>query len=501
MNKKSTLPIIIFISIALGFFIGRIVYKSENIFYTQNKDFKNLKSLIEIVEENYSEDINVFDFLRNSLLNKLQTIDPYLSFYDVDEYNNVKNEILGEYNGIGISYFVYNDTVLITNVFKNSSADISGIKKLDRIIELNGDNITGLSLDSIVEIFSESDDFNISYLDFFTDKIHKASLEKSTVEINPIKYFYAGNNIGYIKINTFHSNTFKFFKEAEEDLKSKNKIDKIILDLRDNPGGLLTSAISILDEFFDKGDTLTTTETKKGEKETYISTSEGGLKNVDVIVLINGGTASAAELLSLAFQDNDRALFIGSKTYGKGVFQQDVPVKKGDVIHVTKGKYYGPSGRWIDTQDEKLFDFVFYKTKSGRYVAAQNAIVPEIYNSGNTEGYIYNIFDDYCLDFIIKDKPRFVKIKDPKELLAISEEIVKNKEIKAYTEYFENDSIMAKSLAFSFGKYLLSDSSYLHFVLDADSNFIKAMQIFTKSDVDKLIFEKDTLQPFTYLKQ
>ena len=132
------------------------------------RSYYDLKSLIEIVEENYSEDINVFDFLRNSLLNKLQTIDPYLSFYDVDEYNNVKNEILGEYNGIGISYFVYNDTVLITNVFKNSSADISGIKKLDRIIELNGDNITGLSLDSIVEIFSESDDFNISYLDFFT---------------------------------------------------------------------------------------------------------------------------------------------------------------------------------------------------------------------------------------------------------------------------------------------------------------------------------------------
>jgi len=470
-QNKATLPLIIFLSIAFGFVIGRLVYKSDNIFYSQNKDYQNLRALIDIVEDNYADQLNVFDFLKDALMIKLRTIDPYISFYEADEYNNVLNDINGEYEGVGIRYFMHNDTILISDVFPNSPADKAGLKKLDRIISFNNKNIVGLSVDSVSMLFSKDDTPTISTIDFLDNNTSSVQLEKRAIQINPIKYFYYGNNTAYIKIDAFHSNTYNFFMVATKDLLSSHKINNIILDLRDNPGGLLSSAVDILDEFFEQGDTLTITETMDNEREFYISSSTGLLKKANVIILINGSTASASELVSLAMQDNDRALIIGTRSYGKGVFQQDMPVVKGNVIHITKGKYYGPTGRWIDSQSNKLFDFEYKKTTGGRFVAIQNGIVPDIYNYGNMNDFRYHLFDDYCLDFIFKYKKTFENINNEHELLDIATSIVD------------------------------PDTTYLRFTKQTDSIFLNAIEIFETSSVNEEIFKNDTLHPFTFLME
>ncbi len=501
MTKKTTIAILIFLSIAVGFSLGRFVYKSENIFYAHNDDFQNLKSLIEIIEENYSDQINVFDFLKNSLLEKMKTIDPYLTFYDADEYDQVKNNINGEYEGIGIKYFMYNDTVIISGIFKNSPADIAGLKKLDKITSLNNNNLTDIKIDSVITLFSETKNYNLSVINFFTGKTNNIVLKPEKIQKNPIKHFYAGNNTGYISISEFQTNTFDFFKDAEKDLLSRYKIDNIILDLRDNPGGLLSSAVNILDEFFPQGDTLTITETKEAEKEFYISTSEGLLKDVQVIILINGSSASAAELVSLAMQDNDRALILGSQSYGKGVFQQDMSVDDGNVVHVTRGKYFGPSGRWIDTQSNKYSNFTYYQTKGGRNVAAENAIVPDKYIHSNINSYLNYIFDEYCLEFLFNNKSIFKNATTREKIISIATSIVDTGGVKIYNEYFENDTIMTKTLAYSFAKYLLPDTAYFHFTRETDSIFINAINIFKNKDIKTEIFRNDTLKPFTFLME
>lgn len=497
-QNKATLPIIIFLSIAIGFSMGRFVYKSKNIFYTQNKDYRSLRALIDIVEENYSDQINVFNFLKEALMMKLKTIDPYISFYEASEYDDVKNEINGEFQGIGIRYFIYNDTVMVTDVFSNSPAEKNGIKKLDKIITFNNKSICGLSIDSVSTLFSEDDNPTISTINFLNQRKKNINLEKGTIQFNTVKYFYYGKNTAYFKIEAFYSNTYNFFKAAAEDLTSTHKIDNIIIDLRDNPGGLLSSAVDILDEFFEKGDTLTITETKTGTQDVYVSTDKGMFKKANVIILINGSSASAAELVTLAMQDNDRALVIGTRSYGKGVYQQDMPFVKGDIVHLTKGKYYGPSGRWIDTQSDKLYNFKFYKTKGGRYVAAQNAIVPDIYNYGSPQDFLYNIFDDYSLEFIFKYKNSFKNIKNEQELLNIAQSIVDTGGVKIYREYFENDSLIATTLAFSFAKYLLPDSTYTRFTKQIDDSYLNAIKIFETSSVEDEIFKTDTLQPYTF---
>lgn len=497
-QNKATLPIIIFLSIAIGFSMGRFVYKSKNIFYTRNKDYRSLRVLIDIVEENYSNQINVFNFLKEALMMKLKTIDPYISFYEASEYDDVKNEINGEYQGIGISYFIYNDTVIVSKVFSNSPAERNGIKKLDKIVAFNNQSICGLTIDSVAALFSKDDNPTISTINFFTQLQKNINLEKGTIQLNTVKYFYCGNNTAYFKIEAFHSNTYSFFKAASEDLTSAHKIDNIIIDLRDNPGGLLSSAIDILDEFFEKGDTLTITETKTGSQDVYLSTANGMFKKTNVIILINGSTASAAELVTLAMQDNDRALVIGATSYGKGVYQQDMPFVKGGIVHLTRGKYYGPSGRWIDTQSNKLYNFKFYKTKGGRYVAAQNAIVPDIYNYGSSQDFLYDIFDDYSLEFIFKYKNSFKNIKNEQDLLNIAQSIVDTEGIKIYKEYFENDSLIATTLALSFSKYLLPDSTYLRLTKQIDDTYLNAIKIFETSTVEDEIFKSDTLGPYFY---
>ncbi len=498
VKNKKIIPLIIFLSIALGFFLGRTVYKSENIFYAQNKDFRNLKMLIQIVEQNYADELNVFDYLKDALLVKLQTIDPYISFYEADDYNNIKNKINGNYTGIGIKYFVYNDTILISEVFKNSPANKSGLKKLDRIIAINNNDITGLPIDSVGNIFSDKEKMQLTVLSYYSNKKHKIDIKKNTVQINPVKYFYIGKNTAYIKIESFHSNTYEFLKKAGKNLLTKHKIDNLILDLRDNPGGLLSSAIDVLDEFFQAGDTLAVTETKKGEKETFISSADGMFKNTKIIVLINGTTASAAELVSLALQDNDRALFIGTNTYGKGVFQQDMPVVKGSVVHITKGKYYGPSGRWVDMKNDNFLNYKFYETKKGRYVADKNGITPDI-NLTCKKSYIDGLFDEYCLKFIFKDKKTFQNVKSINKILNISESIVDTGGVKIYDEYFDNDSIKIKILAHSFAKYLLPESNYLHFISKSDTCFIRAFELIKNSDINEEILKNDTLYPYPHL--
>ncbi|MEA3452344.1 MAG: S41 family peptidase, partial [Bacteroidota bacterium] len=344
MIKKSLIPIIVLFSVAVGFFMGYTIYKSDNIFYSQNKDFIKLKTLIKIVENNYSDKIKVFDFLRKKLIEEVSIIDPYSSFYDEDEYEKFRNKIKGEFTGIGIKYITINDTIRILDVIENSPAEKSGLKKLDAIIALNGQDITSISLDSIVNLFTDIDKIDLTVIDFITNKEKKIKLEKEIIQINPITYFYLDSNIAYIKINSFQKNTYDFFKTAQKELLKNHSILKVILDLRSNGGGMLKSAVNIVDEFMEKGDTIVSTQSNGKSNNIYISTKKGDFKTVELIILVNRSTASAAELVTLAFQDNDRSLIVGTRTFGKGVFQQDLPVLKNSIAHITTGRYFGSSG-------------------------------------------------------------------------------------------------------------------------------------------------------------
>jgi len=497
MIKKSLIPIIVLFSVAIGFFIGNTVYKSENIFYSQNKDFLKLKTLINIVEDNYSDKINVFDFLRKKLIEEVSIIDPYSSFYDEDEYEDFKNKIKGEFTGVGIRYITINDTVRILEVIKNSPAEKSGIKNLDAIIAINGENITSMSLDSIVNIFKTKEIISLTAIDFISNKEKTIKLEKDIIQINPITYFYLDSNIAYIKISSFQKNTFEFFKKAEEDLLKNHSIEKVILDLRSNGGGMLKSAVNIVDEFIEKGDTIVSTQSNAKNKKTYISTKKGDFKNVELIVLVNYSTASAAELVTLAFQDNDRALIFGTRTFGKGVFQQDLPVLNNNIAHITTGKYFGPSGRNINITDAKDSLKVF-KTKNGRIVYGNKAISPDIFcDSINYNSSVEN-FDAYFIPMIDSSKKNILNWIENGELEKNVKKINSSNN-NTYLNYIATNINYFETLKYLvITKFMFEQHVYQKLLLDYDYCFLRALNILKTEDIKNRISGQDTIKPVIY---
>lgn len=495
MNKKYFLPLIILFSIALGFFIGRTVYKSKNIFYAQNSEFKKLKSLLDIVEENYSDKINVFEFLKKELIIKLSAIDPYANFYSEDEYSDYKNKIYGEFYGLGIRYASIDDTIRVLSVMDNSPAEKKGLKKLDAIISLNNKSIVNISTDSLSKLFKNKNKiYSISAIEFLSGKTKKINLSKEKIQINPIYYKYFDDNIAYIKINSFQRNTFEFFEKAENDLIQNHKINKVILDLRDNGGGLLQASIDVVNEFFKKGIIIAYTETNSKEENTYTSDGKGKFQNVELIVLVNNSTASASELVTLSLQDNDRALIIGSRTYGKGVFQQDMQIIDNNIAHVTTGKYYGPSKRNINSINPKNVNKI-YKTSKNRIVYGGNGISPDILCDSVYYNSIIEDIDLLFLPMVYYFKSTLLTLTNLNEL-EIKMKTINPIDSNAYLNYIAQNSNYYEKIKFlSVVKFLFLESEYENILMQNDYCFQQALETIKTEKIRTKIAQSDTLKP------
>lgn len=487
MYKKSLLPIIIFISVAIGFTVGKFLYQSENIFYAQNNDFVKLKNLIELIEKNYENKINVFDYLHESLLRKLTEIDPYSYYLDEDKLEAYEMENEGLFYGLGISYLTLHDTITILDVYENSPAEEAGLKPLDQIIAIDNSKVIGIRSDSIASIFKTSKKFDLQVKSYFSDENRIVTVKKKDIELKSVFYTKLKNNIGYIKIDNFSFNTYDFFKEAAENFNNDN-LEYLILDLRDNPGGILTTSVEILDELISSTDTLIVTKSNEDEEQVYYANKGGLLTESKLIVLVNSGSASASELLSVAIQDYDRGLFIGTRTYGKGVFQQNVKTVKNDFLHITTGKYFGPSGRWIDNRNYfEEINVEFFKTKHGRYVTSRSGIIPEVYYDYFNMKDIVRLVENYILDIIIENKSAF---QNP--TLENLENM--SKTIADTSKYFSFGEDYSETITLSLMKYFSDDNTYQKRLINSDSTVIKAIEIIDQDLLEDKIFEYDTVK-------
>lgn len=471
----------------MGFLLGKFIYQSDNIFYAQNKDFQKLRSIIELIEDNYKDKIDVFDFIHESLLRKLSEIDPYSYFIDNDEYGDVVLDNSGIFYGLGISYASFDDTIRILKVYENSPAELAGLTAFDQILSVNGIDVVGLMQDSVAMMFKTKKKFDLKVKSFLSGEVSKVRVKKKDIPLNSITFTMVKDRVGYIKIEKFSDNTDEFFVDAAKELLNEG-MDYLILDLRDNPGGILTASVNILDEFFDTKDTLVVTNTKDDVTEVYYSSIENDLlAKVQLIVLINSGSASASELVSVALQDYDRALFMGTRTYGKGVFQQNKKTVQNDFLHVTTGKYFGPSGRWIDRhQVISNTNIEYFETKHGRFVSSRSGIIPEIYYNGYSSQYLVDILDNYAFEIVIKNKELFNDV-DFSDIEEISKSITDTSMI--FDEYFGSFD----PLELAFAKYFIDKSEYQRLLVNSDSLIIKALKIIDNDQIEEKIYENDTV--------
>ncbi|MFO7888079.1 MAG: S41 family peptidase [Eubacteriales bacterium] len=325
----------------------RVLISTEQ--YDSFVELKNKYSKTEYLEK-YIEDNFLYevqgDLQDGSLRGMMETLeDPYSEYLNVESMNSLIEQTSGEYSGIGIYVSISEDNkIIVISPIEDTPAEKAGLKTGDKIIKVNGQEFTGEEMTDAVKVMKGKPGTEVT----ITVEREKSSgelnifdltIERANIKIQTVKYGELEEDIGYIRITTFDDPTSEDFKKALVELTEEKEVKGLVLDLRFNPGGLLDSVVDIADELLGKT-VITYTQTKSGEREYYNS----GRSKVDIplVVLINGGSASASEILAGAVKDTERGILVGDKSFGKGIVQRIIPLEDGSGFKLTVSEYFTP---------------------------------------------------------------------------------------------------------------------------------------------------------------
>ncbi len=331
-------------------FLLKGVFISKDL-YEQYKKFDKLVVLENIVESDYYQEVEDEDLILGAakgLMSSLQ--DPYSEYYTKEEFKLLKEQTLGSFVGIGI-YMTSNDNdnIVVQSVIKNHPAEKSGLKAGDIILKVDGDKVSA-SKSSLASSKIKGKAGTSVVLTIQRDgKEFDVKVKREEITVESVKSEVKDDNIGYITITSFDKNTYKEFKEAVTSLQKKN-IDSLIIDLRNNPGGLLDVCVDIADYLLGEG-TIVYTKDNQDKKQYY--KSDKNKIDLPIVVLINENSASASEILTAAIVDNKAGIAIGTTSYGKGLVQSFSEFKDGTGYKLTTAQYYTPSGNYINKQGIK----------------------------------------------------------------------------------------------------------------------------------------------------
>ncbi len=333
-----------------GFFTGNDVY------FEINKNIDLFSKVYKEVTFNYVDKVDPEEFMRAGIRGMLSSLDPYTIFIDENRKQDFDLITNGKYGGVGISIGVRGNKVTVIEVMDGYSAQKQGIRVGDILIEAGGDNITPENVDDISSVVKGKPG---TMVDLKVIRDQKDTLNfnlvREEVKVKSLTYygFYPKNsNNVYLKLTNFSRSAGDEIQKALKELKAEKPIKSVVLDLRGNPGGLLDVAVDIADEFLPKGDLVVTTKGREEDsKKSYYSTQEPFLPKARLVILINGGSASASEIVTGAIQDHDRGIVLGTKSFGKGLVQTITPLDYNTSLKITTAKYYTPSGRCIQKID------------------------------------------------------------------------------------------------------------------------------------------------------
>lgn len=356
VEKKSgfTYPemiIIMVIALLFGFLIGNIISFSKQANYSTSGEVKQLVDTYYEIVDNYYEDIDKEELVNAGIKGMIDSLDdPYATYLEKNSSNAFNESLEGTYQGIGVEVMQTTDgQIIITQVFENSPADIAGLKVNDLIVKVNEEDVKGIDLSEVVKKIKGDNTGTVDITVIREEEQIKVTVSRDTVDLPLVSskvYTVNGKNIGYIKIDIFSANITKQFKNAMSKLKKEN-IDRLVIDVRDNPGGYLTQVSEILSLFMTKKQVIYQLDTK-GVKEKVYGTSKKSTYNYPVVVLINEESASASEILAGAFKETYGAEIIGVNSYGKGTVQRAEGLTGGSTIKYTVQKWLTPQGNWIN---------------------------------------------------------------------------------------------------------------------------------------------------------
>ncbi len=336
----------------LRIFFLFFILLTQEIHSVENDIYKKIDLFGEVLEKinkEYVDEINQSDSMDSAINGLLQSLDPYSAYMSPEVFNEMQTETSGEFGGLGIEVSMESGVVKVISPIDDTPASRAGIKAGDYIIKINDFQVQGKSLSEAVELMRGpvGSEIELTVRRRGEKKAIKFNILREVIQIKSVKTDLLEKNIGYIRLTSFNENSGKQIKNEIEKFEKNDDVKSYILDLRNNPGGLLSQAIKISDFFLDNGEIVSTKSRKKSENRKWFA-KQGDLTNgKTLIVLINYGSASASEIVAGALKDHKRAILLGESSYGKGSVQSIIPLKNDGAIRLTVAKYYLPSGKSI----------------------------------------------------------------------------------------------------------------------------------------------------------
>ena len=452
-NKKIQvwMPLLFSIVMIAGMFIGYRIKENmpgKGFFYMEKR--RPVQEVINLIETKYVDEVPTDSLADKAIEIILSQLDPHSVFIPASELEEIKEELAGKFYGIGVEYKILSDTINILNVLKDGPADKAGLQLGDQILRVGDSVVAGVNIttERIRKFLRGSGGTKINLNVLRSNQIKLVTVIRGMIPLYSLDAAYMiTDTIGYIRLNKFSETTYKEFMQATEKLK-KRGMKSMILDLRDNGGGILTEATDIADEFLSGNKLITYTDGKHSPKKEYTCKREGVLETGKVVILANDGTASASEVLIGALQDWERATIIGRRTFGKGLVQEQYELSDGSGVRLTVARYYTPLGRSIQKsysegaqayKDELINRFhdgevLFadsikhtngkaYKTKNGKTVYGGGGITPDVFVAIDTftfnreinKALIKGSINDFVYKNYLANKSQFSKYKSPRD--------------------------------------------------------------------------------------
>ena len=435
------------------------------------------------IRENYVEEPNMNELLDGAITGMLESLDPHSIYIPAEEQSRLTERFRGDFEGIGISFVIQNKLLTVISPIPGTPADRLGIRTGDKIIKIDGKSAYGITNEEVFEKLRgpKGSTVNVTIAREGVDEPLEFAIIRDKIPIHSVETsFMIDNKTGYILLNQFTTNTTPELEEALDDLLSQG-MTQLIFDLRGNSGGYLDQAVNVADEFVPSGEKIVFTRGRQsGSEVAYYSTDRNTKSDIDLIILINHGSASASEIVAGAVQDLDRGLVVGTRSFGKGLVQTPIPLGDGSLVRLTTARYYTPSGRLIQRpySDENISEYyrdafmdddstsdqpdstreVFY-TKGHRTVYGGGGIEPDVklessyFTSFGAKLLTQRLFFEYAVGFSAKHPELASDFKNYLNNFEVSEEmlsefldLVKTKNIEIDEEDYAKDKTFFKSI-------------------------------------------------------
>ena len=424
MNRKTVilLPILVAMSVAIGILVGNMLKKNASpVFSGMNFAHPNkIATILDLVDNGYVDEVNTSDIIEKTIPEILENLDPHTTYIPAKNMQEVQEEMQGNFSGIGVQFSIMEDTVRVIEVISGGPSSQVGILPGDRIVTVNDSLIAGVEIpsnDVLTMLRGEKDSkVRVGIVRKGYDGQLEFEITRGDIPIYSVDVSYMiDSETGFIKISRFANTTYDEFMQGMKKLQAEGA-EKVIIDLRNNPGGSLVGVLQMVDEFLQAGEPILYTEGTHQARKTYNASSRTSFADMGVYVMLDEFSASASEIFAGAMQDNDRGIVIGRRSFGKGLVQEQIPLMDGSALRLTVARFYTPSGRCIqssyDDGNEEYYNHIYerfhnmeqlvadsihfvdslrYETKGGRVVYGGGGIMPDFFvpvdTTGNSEYY------------------------------------------------------------------------------------------------------------------